>query len=142
MKNNYTKQVVSAIAVLVGSLTIIGCMQSQTLTSTQAVVKQKAEQQLVKLVNQAFYHTFKAGDWYYQGAENQGGSVNAYIQIPAALDMPKDVQRRYLKQSVCPSKENTAMWHSLKNKDKPLSVHIYTFSKRHTVFAECDNPLA
>lgn len=135
------KQILWLCVALIGCLTIMGCIQSQSMASTQSSASRHAQGQAIKLVNQAFYQSFRAGDWYYQGAEKQGSGINAYIQIPAALDMPQDTQVKYIKQAICPSKTNEAMWYQLKKEDKPLAVHIYTFSKRHTVYAECDNPL-
>lgn len=94
--------------------------------------------QALRSVDRAFYSSFSVGNWYYQGAKAKFGEVNAYIQIPQKLDMPDDVQQRYLKQIVCPKADQTDLWYQLKDID--LSVHVYTFTKQKSVSATCINP--
>lgn len=141
MKNQTTqlsKLVIIALLAMCGCLT--GCIQSKSIAaSLYEGNSQQVSEQTIKLVNQAFYTDFMGGDWYYQGAKEVKGSIDAYIQIPAKLDMSKAAQKNYLKKSICPATHQKDLWQALKGVQ--LSVHIYTFSKKHTVYATCDNPL-
>ena len=115
-----------------------GCIQSSAAErfayQSTAVVSETA----IKAVNSSFYTNFAAGGWYYKGAEAINGTINAYIQIPERLDMSPAAQKNYLRQSICPSRAQKDFWNQLKG--VPLSVHIYTFNKKFTVYAHCDNP--
>ena len=121
--------------------TLSGCIQSKSFAAT--FFKNNATPQItdttLKSVNAVFNNAFRGGDWYYQGAEAVNGTINAYIQVSQKLDMGLSAQQNYLKKAICPSQSASTMWQELK--DVPLSVHIYTFSKKFTVYAECDNPL-
>ena len=128
----------SALALL-ATLSLSACIQSQSLTAVDSQDPQLAEQAL-KRVNHSFKTSFMMGDWYYQGAQVVKGGINAYIQIPAKLDMELEYQRNYLRQSVCPSAAQQEFWQGMG--PLSLSVHIYTFNKKFSVHAECTNPLA
>ncbi|MCC2615256.1 hypothetical protein LJ739_03260 [Aestuariibacter halophilus] len=93
----------------------------------------------LKSVNRVFYASFMAGNWYYKGARVRNGIVSAYIQIPQKLDMPEDVQHRYVKQVLCPKADAIDMWNQLRHVN--LEVHLYTYSQRQSVSASCPNPL-
>lgn len=132
----------SMVALLVSSVAALGgCIQSQSIAATQhsSVSKADITKDVLKTVNSAFYKSFRGGDWYYQGAQQVNGSINAYIQIPEKLDMSQSNQKRYLRQAICPSADKVHLWRTLEN--VPLSVHIYTYNKKFTVFAKCENPL-
>lgn len=121
--------------------TLSGCMQSKSFANGlfNDVASVSITDSTLKSVNSVFNHAFRGGDWYYQGAEATNGTINAYIQIPKKLDMTKDAQLNYLKKAICPSSNEGTMWRELQGVS--LSVHIYTFSKKFTVYAECENPL-
>lgn len=118
----------------------VGGMQNSDLGRNFALKRPPVTERSLQLVNQAFYASFTAGEWYFQGAKAENGHISVYIQIPEPLDMTRRAQENYLKQAICPNAKQQVLWHELKQ--TPLSVHIYTYSKRHTVYAECDNPLA
>lgn len=94
---------------------------------------------MLKVVNLTFRSSMMGGDWRYQGAQAVNGTINAYIQIPEKLNMSQSRQENYLRMSLCPS-SNKPMWKQIKG--IPLSVHVYTMNKKHTVFANCINPMA
>lgn len=121
--------------------TLSGCIQSKSFAGSffNNSAGQEITDNTLKSVNSVFNNAFRGGDWYYQGAEAVNGTINAYIQVPQKLDMGLSAQQNYLKKAICPSDTANAMWKELK--DVPLSVHIYTFSKKFTVYAECNNPL-
>lgn len=129
------------LAAWAGCASLSGCIQSKSIAASVFENKEPViiSEQTIKLVNQAFYSDFNGGDWYYQGAKEVRGTIDAYIQIPSKLDMSKAAQQNYLMKSICPSANEEVLWQALKG--VPLSVHIYTFSKKHTVYATCDNPL-
>ena len=126
-------------------ITLSGCMQSNAATTDSEVTNSAKQQKLIsdntlKIVNAAFYQTFVLGDWRYKGARNNGGTINAYIQIPAPLNMSEEVQKSYLKKAICPSSAHTSMWNEVDN--IPLSVHIYTHKPKHSLYVNCTNPLS
>ena len=92
----------------------------------------------LKVVNAAFYSTFVLGEWRYKGAKNLRGKINAYIQIPAPLDMSKEVQKSYLRTAICPSSAHKNMWNEIDG--IPLSIHIYTHGQRNSLYVDCINP--
>lgn len=94
----------------------------------------------ISSVNRSFHQTFSVGNWRYQGAKGTPGAVDAYIQIPAQLDMDLTVQHQYLQQVICPNSKNLDLWQKLENVE--LLVHIYTVSRQKTVSATCANPLS
>ena len=126
-------------------IALSSCMQSSAATtgtelSTPAEPQKRITDNTLKIVNAAFYQTFVLGDWRYRGAKNLGGTINAYIQIPAPLDMSKEVQKTYLRKIICPSSSNTTMWNEING--IPLSIHIYTQKKIHSLYVDCINPLS
>ncbi len=126
------------------SITLSGCMQSNAATTGSEIATTAKPQNLItdnklKIVNAAFYQTFVLGDWRYKGARNLGGTINAYIQIPAPLDMSKEVQKSYLQKAICPSSAHTNMWSEIDG--IPLSVHIYTHKQKNSLYVNCINPL-
>ena len=131
------RKLFAATLALLATLSLSACIQSQSLTA--APQDPQLAQQALKRVNHSFKTSFMMGDWYYQGAQVVKGSINAYIQIPAKLDMKLEYQQNYLRQSVCPSKEQHDFWQEMGQMS--LFVHIYTFNKKFSVHAECANPL-
>ncbi|WP_141096162.1 hypothetical protein [Lacimicrobium sp. SS2-24] len=123
-------------------VTLTACMQGFSVAETAAQVpaSKNVPEMALKRVNQTFKTSFMMGDWYYQGATAVKGGIDAYIQVPAKLDMKPEYQRDYLRQSVCPKADNTKLWQELSGLS--LSVHLYTFNKRFSIHATCDNPLA
>lgn len=120
------------------------CIQSNATTTENEVSTTGKPQKLItdntlKIVNAAFYQTFVLGDWRYKGARNLGGTINAYIQIPAPLDMNEEVQKTYLQTAICPSSAHTKMWDEING--IPLSIHIYTYEQKHSLYVDCINPL-
>jgi hypothetical protein len=125
-------------------ITLSSCMQNNAVTTDSGVATSASSQTLIsdntlKVVNAAFYQTFILGDWRYKGARNRGGTINAYIQIPAPLDMTKKVQKSYLRQAICPSSTHTNMWNEING--IPLSIHIYTHKQNRSLYVNCINPL-
>jgi len=121
------------------------CMQSNAATTeseiaTLAKPKNLITDNTLKVVNAAFYQTFVLGEWRYKGARNLGGKINAYIQIPAPLEMSKEVQKSYLRTAICPSSAHTSMWKEING--IPLSIHIYTHKQNHSLYVDCINPLS
>ncbi|BDX05940.1 hypothetical protein [Planctobacterium marinum] len=114
-------------------------MQSSAATQISFDSDETVTEPMLKSVNAAFRTSILGGDWYYQGAQAVNGTINAYIQIPEKLNMSKDEQEKYLKMPLCPSSAKRYMWNKIKG--VPLSVHVYTFNKKHTVYADCDNPM-
>ncbi|MFT4809223.1 MAG: hypothetical protein ACI9LX_002566 [Paraglaciecola sp.] len=130
------------LSALLISVTLSGCMQSNAATSDSEIAAKPEKvitDNTLKIVNAAFYQTFVLGDWRYKGARNLGGTINAYIQIPAPLDMSKEVQKSYLQKAICPSSANTSMWNEVGG--IPLSVHIYTHKQNQSLYVNCINPL-
>ncbi|MFT5838143.1 MAG: hypothetical protein ACI9UT_000634 [Flavobacteriales bacterium] len=124
-------------------ITLSGCIQSNAKTIDAKELTSSKSQSLItdntlKIVNAAFYQTFVLGDWQYKGARNLGGTINAYIQIPAPLDMSKKFQRSYLQKAICPSSANTDMWNEINGIS--LSIHIYTHRQNHSLHVDCINP--
>lgn len=124
---------------LVSMATLSGCMKSSAATQVSYQTDIEVTEAMLKVVNATFRSTMVGGDWRYQGAQAVNGTINAYIQIPEKLNMSKSHQENYLKMSLCPS-SNRPMWRQIKG--IPLSVHVYTMNKKHTVFANCQNPVA
>jgi hypothetical protein len=123
------------------SMGLTACMQGFSVaeTAAQAPASDNIPQLALKRVNQTFKTSFMMGDWYYQGATAVKGGIDAYIQIPSELDMDPEYQRNYLRQSVCPKADNQQLWKELSGLS--LSVHLYTYNKRFSVHATCENPL-
>lgn len=132
--------ILAAMTVLL-SMGLTACMQGFSVaeTAAQPPASDNISQLALKRVNQAFKTSFMMGDWYYQGATAVKGGIDAYIQIPDKLDMDPEYQRNYLRQSVCPKADNKQLWQELAGLS--LSVHLYTFNKRFSVHATCENPL-
>jgi hypothetical protein len=119
-------------------------MQSNAATSAgntanSTTPKKSISDNTLKVVNAAFYQTFVLGDWRYKGARNLGGTINAYIQIPAPLDMTRERQKSYLQTAICPSSDNITMWNEID--DIPLSIHIYVHKQKNSLYVNCTNPL-
>ncbi|WP_299078501.1 hypothetical protein [uncultured Paraglaciecola sp.] len=131
-------RIIYAILACVICININGCMQGNAATSVNKPQKPITDNTL-KIVNAAFYSTFILGEWRYKGARNRGGSINAYIKIPAPLEMSKEAQKSYLQKAICPSSSNISMWNEVEN--IPLSVHIYTHKQKHSLHVDCINPL-
>lgn len=129
--------VVFTALVACGSLS--GCIQSSAAERFVYHSDVEVPEATLKAVNSNFYTSFNAGDWYYKGAEAMNGTINAYIQIPHKLNMSVSDQKNYLRQAICPTSEKTSLWNNLKG--IPLSVHIYTYNKKFTVYAHCENPM-
>ncbi len=99
----------------------------------------RVSEHTLRTVDRTFYSSFSVGEWHYQGASAKFGQVNAYIQIPQNLDMPQQVQQRYMQQVICPKEDHLDLWYQLKDVD--LEVHLYTIAKQKSVSATCINPL-
>jgi hypothetical protein len=132
------------LSVLLVWTTFSSCMQSNAATTDSEIAALAKPQKLItdntlKVVNAAFYQTFILGEWRYKGARSLGGKINAYIQIPAPLEMSKDVQKSYLRTAICPSSAHTSMWKEING--IPLSIHIYTHKQNHSLYVDCKNPL-
>lgn len=138
MKNSLHKLQLS-ILLIASACFLSGCMQSNAASQFLHDSDSTVTEPMLKSVNSAFRTTILGGDWYYQGAQAVNGTINVYIQIPDKLNMSRDEQEKYLKMSLCPSSAKKYMWQKIK--DVPLSVHVYTMNKSHTVFAHCDNPI-
>lgn len=130
-----------ATSAILMSMGLTACMQGFSVAETAArtPASENIPELALKRVNQAFKTSFMMGDWYYQGATAVKGGIDAYIQIPSKLDMDPEYQRNYLRQSVCPKADNKKLWQELSGLS--LSVHLYTFNKRFSVHATCENPL-
>jgi hypothetical protein len=147
IKKSIINKIIYGLSAFLISITLSSCMQHNTATteSKSEIVTTAKSQNLItentlKIVNAAFYQTFILGDWRYKGARNLGGTINAYIQIPAPLDMSKEVQKSYLQMAICPSSANISMWNEIN--DIPLSIHIYTHKPKHSLHVNCINPLS
>ncbi|MGS2720826.1 hypothetical protein [Paraglaciecola aestuariivivens] len=119
------------------------CIQSNAVSSTEEPsallsITDDVSDNTLKVVNAAFYEKFVLGDWHYKGAKSQGGEVNAYIKIPAPLEMATEVQKAYLEQIMCPSSLHKNMWKQLSH--TPLSIHIYTNKPKDSFYVYCENP--
>lgn len=125
------------IAMLASTL-LTGCIQGVAAEKFAYKESTPVTENALKAVNTKFYSSFSMGGWYYKGAEAINGTINAYIQIPDKLDMKREDQKNYLRQAICPSTGKKSFWKELNG--IPLSVHIYTFNKKFTVYAHCDNP--
>lgn len=136
LMNNPKGLLVGLAALVCTQLT--GCIQSLAAEKFAYRDSSMVSETAIKAVNTSFYTNFSKGDWYYKGAEAMNGTINAYIQIPDKLDMNRIDQKNYLRQAICPSSNKSAFWNQLKG--IPLSVHIYTFNKKFTVYAHCENP--
>jgi hypothetical protein len=142
-KSTITKTI-CGLSVFLIWITLSSCMQSNAATTDGETTMSIKPQKLItdntlKVVNAAFYQTFVLGDWRYKGARNLGGTINAYIQIPAPLDMTKEVQKSYLQKAICPSSAHTSMWNEIDG--IPLSIHIYTHGQKNSLYVDCINPL-
>ncbi len=120
-----------------------GCIQSKAVASSDpssSPVRASVQitENTLKVVNATFYEKFVLGDWRYKGAKSQAGEINAYIKIPAPLDMDAEVQKQYLQQIICPSSMHKSMWKEVKH--TPLSIHIYTNKPKNSVYVHCQNP--
>lgn len=124
---------------MLSTLTLSGCMKSSAATQVSFSSDTEVTESMLKVVNLTFRSSMMGGDWRYQGAQAVNGTINAYIQIPEKLNMSKERQENYLQMSLCPS-SNRPMWKQIRG--IPLSVHVYTMNKKHTVFAHCKNPMA
>ena len=133
------------VTLLVFTLALSGCMQSNASEGKfGGAFRAKASSSDIsdnslKLVNSAFTKSFLGGDWRYKGASKKNGAINAYIQIPRDLDMSEDAQKNYLKQAICPSEQHQAMWAEIQS--IPLYVHVYTHTKKRSVYSGCANPI-
>jgi hypothetical protein len=117
-----------------------GCMQSSAAkTSESEPAKNDLSENALKMVNAAFYQKLVGGEWRYKGAKNQGGSINAYIQMPNELDMTNKVKKQYLQTVICPSAQHASMWQEIES--TPLYVHVYIHKQKHSAYANCKNPL-
>lgn len=135
-------KVICALSAFFIWLTLSGCIQSKaagTGTVASAKPRQHITDNTLKIVNAAFYQTFVLGEWRYKGAQNRGGTINAYIQIPAPLNMTREVQKSYLLKAICPSSAHTSMWNEING--IPLSIHIYTHRQKNSLYVNCINPL-
>jgi hypothetical protein len=145
IEKNVLSKVVTLLLVLICSHILAACMKTNAAEKdyevAQLVSKQKSiSENTLKVVNAAFYQTFVLGDWRYKGARDLGGTINAYIQIPAPLDMNKKEQKTYLQQAICPSSAHVRMWNEIDG--IPLSVHIYTHKQKNSLFVNCTNPFS
>ena len=144
IKKCIIKKFIYAVSVFLVLINLSSCMRSNVATtvteiSTSAIPKKIITDNTLKVVNAAFYQTFVLGDWRYKGARNLGDSINAYIKIPAPLDMSKEVQKSYLRQAICPSSTNITMWNEING--IPLSIHISTHKQNLGLYVNCINPL-
>ncbi|KXI29766.1 hypothetical protein [Paraglaciecola hydrolytica] len=125
-------------------LALSGCMQNQYAADFRTPFPPIADSRIaatdntVKMVNAVFYQSFIGGEWQYQGSTNLKNSINAYIQIPERLDMSEEAQENYLQQAICPAAQHEKMWQALN--DKTLVVHIYTYKRKYSLYANCINP--
>ncbi|GAC20982.1 hypothetical protein [Paraglaciecola arctica] len=138
-----SNNVIYGLTVLLIWVTLSGCMQSNAATTDNEFTMSAKPQKLItdntlKVVNAAFYSTFILGEWRYKGAKNLRGKINAYIQIPAPLEMSKEVQKSYLRTAICPSSAHKNMWNEIDG--IPLSIHIYTHGQRNSLYVDCINP--
>ena len=125
---------------MVSTSLLSGCMKSSAATQISYQTDVEVTDSMLRMVNAAFRTSILGGDWRYQGAQAINGTINAYVQIPEKLNMSRKNTINYLKMSLCPSSKKHAMWRQIKG--VPLSVHVYTMNKKHTVFANCANPVA
>ncbi|AGH46098.1 hypothetical protein [Paraglaciecola psychrophila] len=107
MKECIVNYFILSLCALLTSIILSSCMQSNAATTNSKITTLSKPQKVItdntlKIVNAAFYQTFVLGEWRYRGARNLGGTINAYIQIPAPLDMNKEVQKSYLQKAICP----------------------------------------
>lgn len=136
LKQNHRSTIFATVTAAMALLT--GCIQSSAAEKFAYPDQVDISETAIRAVNTSFQMSFSMGGWYYKGAEAMNGTINAYIQIPNRLDMSQSDQKNYLRQSICPSAHQTEFWQQLKG--IPLSVHIYTFNKKFTVYAHCENP--
>ena len=144
IKNCTINNVIYGLSTFLIWITLSGCIQSNAATTGNETVRsakppKHITDNTLKIVNAAFYQTFVLGEWRYKGARNRGGTINAYIQIPAPLDMTREVQKSYLLQAICPSSAHTSMWNEIDG--IPLSIHIYTHKQKNSFYVNCINPL-
>lgn len=140
--------ILTMILAICSLLFVSGCMESNAAegfyddmpSRTSYGSKSNIPDNTLKIVNGVFYPSFMGGDWRYKGASIKKGSINAYIQIPQQMDMTMEAQKQYLKLAICPSAQHKDMWKKIKG--IPLSVHVYTYKQKHSVFANCDNPMS
>lgn len=125
---------------MLSTVLLSGCMKSNAATQISYQSDVEVTESMLRTVNAVFRTSFPGGAWRYQGAQAINGTINAYIQIPEKLQMSKENQISYLKMSLCPSSTKHALWNEIKG--IPLSVHVYTMNKKHTVFANCTNPVS
>lgn len=145
LKEGTINKAIYALFVLLIWTTLSSCMQNHAATTESEMATSSRQQKTItdntlKVVNAAFYQTFVLGEWRYKGARNLGGKINAYIQIPAPLEMTKEVQKSYLRTAICPSSAHKNMWNEIDG--IPLSIHIYTHKQNHSLYVDCKNPLS
>lgn len=143
LKTIISSKIILLVSVGLLMATLSGCKQSNAATNgSETKVSLQAQNFIsdntLKVVNAAFYQKFVLGDWRYKGAVNHGGTINAYIKIPAPLEMSAEVQKTYLKQLICPSSAHANMWKEINN--IPLSIHIYTKKQKNSLYVHCQNP--
>jgi hypothetical protein len=143
VKNHWTsiKKVQAMTLMVTAILGITACKQILSVDVVRYADKSSymVSKQALRDLDRVFYSNFSLGTWYYKGAKARTGEVEAYIQIPEQLDMPKAVQTSYVQQVICPKAEHTQLWFQLKNVE--LTVHLYTKSKQQSISARCLNPL-
>ena len=128
----------SIVFAMLATMSLSGCIQGVAAERFAYKDTKPVSENAIKAVNTKFYANFSMGGWYYKGAKAINGTINAYIQIPDRLDMSQQDQKNYLRQAICPASSKMEFWQELDG--IPLSVHIYTFNKKFTVYAHCDNP--
>ncbi|WP_340680373.1 hypothetical protein [Paraglaciecola sp.] len=139
--NNRLTAIISSLLLMLLS----GCMQSHVSTNFKTPSTPfsdttiSASDNTIKMVNAVFYQSFIGGDWQYKGSTRQKDGINAYIQIAEQLDMSQEAQENYLQQAICPSIQHQQMWKALKS--ETLVVHIYTYKRKYSLYANCINPL-
>lgn len=85
-------------------------------------------------VDRTMRDLFVRGSWRYQGSEVDNNQVHVYIQMPQPMQSQIELQRQYIKSSLCPKPDNP-LWKQI----KPVQVklHLYAWVKSKTVAATC-----
>lgn len=85
-------------------------------------------------IERHFGKQFMMGSWQLSRVKFGDSNIGVYVQIPNALALSEEDQKRYIQQSLCPQ-SNDYIWHSVG--EHGLFIHLYTNNLRKSQYAQC-----
>jgi hypothetical protein len=116
------------------ALVLLGALVGRVLMTPTAQPIEQLSAKEKQSIERHFGKQFMMGSWQLSRVKFGDSDIGVYVQIPSALALSEEDQKRYIQQSLCPQ-NNDYIWHSVG--ERGLYIHLFTNNLRKSQYAQC-----